>query len=73
MSSTAAAIIGFIWLFGGLLGLVSYWLMGGAEKPQLTFPFPFFEQLYNRRVHALATAFFVLGGLLLILFAAVAA
>jgi hypothetical protein len=71
MSSTAAAIIGFIWLFGGLLGLVSFWLMGGAEKPELKWPFPFFQQLYNRRVHALATAFFVVGGLVFILIAVV--
>ena len=67
MSSTAAAIIGFIWLFGGLLGLVSFWLMGGAEKPELKTPFPFFQQLYNRRVHAVATAFFIIGGVLLII------
>ena len=67
MSSTAAAIVGFIWLFGGLLGLVSYWLMGGAEKPELKWPFPFFQQLYNRRVHALATAVFLAGGATLVL------
>ena len=67
MSSTAAAIIGFIWLFGGLLGLVSFWLMGGADKPELKWPFPFFQQLYNRRVHAVATAFFIIGGVLLII------
>ena len=72
MSSAALAIIGFVWLIGGALGAVSYWRMGGAEKPELTFPFPFFMQLYNKRAHALATAFFLVGGAALILIAAVA-
>ncbi len=72
MSSAALAIIGFVWLIGGALGAVAYWRMGGAEKPQLTFPFPFFEQLYNRRAHALATAVFLVGGAALVLIAAVA-
>ncbi len=72
MSSAALAIIGFVWLVGGVLGAVAYWRMGGAEKPQLTFPFPFFEQLYNRRIHALATAFFMVGGAALILISVIA-
>lgn len=72
MSSAALAIIGFIWLIGGALGAVAYWRMGGAEKPELKFPFPFFMELYNRRAHALATAFFLVGGAALIIIAAVA-
>lgn len=71
MSSTALAIVGVVWLVGGVLGAVSYWRMGGAEKPELKWPFPFFKQLYNRRVHALATAFFLLGGVALILIPAI--
>lgn len=71
MSSAALAIIGFVWLIGGALGAVAYWRMEGAEKPKLTFPFPFFEQLYNRRIHAVASVFFVLGGMALILVAAI--
>jgi len=67
VSSTAEAIIGVVWLLGGLLGMFSYWLMGGAAKPKLKWPFPFFERLYDRRVHALATAVFLVGGVTLIL------
>jgi len=72
VNSTALAAVGIVWLIGGVLGAISYWRMGGVEKPELTFPFPFFKQLYNKRVHALATAFFLVGGAVLILVAAVA-
>ncbi len=71
MSSAALAIIGVVWLAGGLLGVFSYWRMGGAEKPELKLPFPFFRQLYNRRVHAMATAVFLFGGVTLILISVV--
>jgi len=66
VSSAALAIIGVVWLVGGILGLVSYWWMHGADKPELKWPFPFFDQLYNKRVHAVATAVFMAGGLTLI-------
>lgn len=71
MSSTALALIGVVWLIGGVLGAVSYRRMGDAEKPVLKWPFPFFDQLYNKRVHAVATAFFLVGGVALLLIAAI--
>ena len=71
MSSAVLAVIGVVWFVGGILGAVAYRRMGSAEKPELTFPFPFFDQLYNKRVHAMATVFFIIGGLALLLVAVV--
>jgi hypothetical protein len=72
MSSAALAIIGMIWLTGGVLGAIAYQRMGGAEKPELKWPFPFFKQLYNRQIHALAIAVCLLGGAILIILAVIA-
>ena len=71
MTSTALAAIGAVWLVGGLLGFFSFWRMGGAEKPELKLPFPFFDRLYDKRAHALATAVFLVGGATLILISVV--